>query len=329
MSATTHNRAIARAACVVGGSLSALLAFALLGPGTARADALAITCPAPIVAEATAGDTAFVAPGAASATGDGVMITSPPATYYRLGSTQVTYTATDSSGNTVSCTTTIQVVDTTPPSITCPPNQTATADSSGTAMVFFAATATDTVSGAYTPISYIPQGSGSAFPIGTWTVTAGAADPSGNLSTCTFTVTVTPPAPFTDQILQPLAQSSDPASPVINTGKNGRVIPVKAQISQGGTAITDANAPGPLTIAVSKLASCSTTAGTDPITTYADAGQSSAGTNRFQYDAAAQAWVYNLDTKALSLIAGNCYRIDVSVSGTPITNAFAVYQPTK
>jgi hypothetical protein len=134
---------------------------------------------------------------------------------------------------------------------------------------------------------------------------------------------------YTDQFLQPLAQSTDPANPVINTGKNGRVIPVKVQISQGTTQITDQNAPGPVTIAVSKLASCSSSAGTDPIETYADAGQSSAGTNQFRYEATAQAWVYNLDTKALGLVTGNCYRIDVSVNGTQITNAFAVFQPTK
>jgi hypothetical protein len=207
-----------------------------------------------------------------------VTITSPPATYYPLGSTQVTYTATDSSGNTKSCNATITVVDTTPPSITCPPNQTATADSSGTATVTFGASASDV--GSTTTISYYPQDPGSAFPIGTTTEQATATDTSGNISICTFTIAVTPPAPFTDQILQPLGQSTDPASPVINTGKNGRVIPVKVQISQGGSSITDANAPGPVTIAVSKLASCSTTAGSDPITTYADAGQSSAGTNR-------------------------------------------------
>jgi hypothetical protein len=134
---------------------------------------------------------------------------------------------------------------------------------------------------------------------------------------------------FTDQFLPPLAQSTDPANPVINTGKNGRVIPVKVQISQGATAITDANAPGPVTVAVSKLASCSSSAGSDPIATYADAGQSSAGTNQFRYDATAQAWIYNLDTKALGLVTGNCYRIDVSVNGTQIANAFAVFQPTK
>ncbi|HEY8791606.1 MAG TPA: PxKF domain-containing protein [Gaiellaceae bacterium] len=140
---------------------------------------------------------------------------------------------------------------------------------------------------------------------------------------------VTSQPPFTDQFLSPLAQSTDPANPVINTGKNGRVIPVKVQISQGGIAVTDANAAGPVTIAVSKLASCSSSAGSDPVTSYADAGQSSAGTNQFHYDAGAQAWVYNLDTKALGLVTGNCYRIDVSVNGTQIANAFAVFQPTK
>jgi hypothetical protein len=134
---------------------------------------------------------------------------------------------------------------------------------------------------------------------------------------------------LSDQFLSPLAQSSDPANPVVNTGKNGRVIPIQVQISQGATAITDQNTPGPVTIAVSKLAACSTTAGTDPVASYADAGQSSAGTNQFNYDPTIPGWVYNLDTRALGLVTGNCYRIDVSVKGTQITNAFAVFKPTK
>jgi len=83
-----------------------------------------------------------------------------------------------------------------------------------------------------------------------------------------------------------------------------------------------------VTVAVSKF-DCGASAATDPVTSYADAGQSSAGTNQFNYDATAQAWVYNLDTKALGLVTGNCYRIDVSVNGSQITNAFAVFQPTK
>jgi hypothetical protein len=135
-------------------------------------------------------------------------------------------------------------------------------------------------------------------------------------------------ATFSDHFLAPLVQSTDPTSAQINTGKNGRVIPVKVQINTGGTALTNLNAPGPVTIAVSKFA-CGASAGTDPVTSYADAGQSSAGTNQFNYDSTAQAWVYNLDTKALGLVTGNCYRIDVAVNGTQIANAFAVFQPTK
>lgn len=135
-------------------------------------------------------------------------------------------------------------------------------------------------------------------------------------------------ARFTDQFLAPLGQSTDPASPVLNTGKNGRVIPVKVQITHGATPITDLNAPGPVTIAVSGF-SCATTTATDPVNSYADAGQSSAGSNQFNYDSTAQAWVYNLDTRALGLVTGNCYRIGVYVNGIQVTNAFAVFQPTK
>jgi hypothetical protein len=162
-----------------------------------------------------------------------------------------------------------------------------------------------------------------------WQVSGGAS--GTDVYASEFVVASEPPSepPFSQHFLQPLAQSTDRANPVINVGKNGRVIPVKVQITQGSTEITDVNAPGPVTIAVSKLASCSSSAGTDPIETYADSGQSSAGTNQFRYDATAQAWVYNLDTKALGLVTGNCYRIDVSVNGTQITNAFAVFQPTK
>src|SRR5712691_11422117 len=84
------------------------------------ASPLSITCPAPITAEADQVGGAFVAPGTATATGDGVTIAGPSAGVYPLGTTTLTYTATDSSSNSVSCQTTITVVDTTPPSITCP-----------------------------------------------------------------------------------------------------------------------------------------------------------------------------------------------------------------
>jgi hypothetical protein len=120
------------------------------------------------------------------------------------------------------------------------------------------------------------------------------------------------------QFLKPLDQSTDPANPVINTGKNGRVVPVKVQLSDNGTPITDQNAPGPVTIGVSHLSSCA--GGTS---------DSSVGTNQLTYDPTIAAWKYNLDTKALGLVTGQCYRIDVSIDGVKVTNAFAVFKPTK
>lgn len=149
----------------------------------------------------------------------------------------------------------------------------------------------------------------------------------GNVSSFSPFVVLSPA--YADHFLDPLTQTTDPSHPVINTGKNGRVIPVKVQVSQDGTAITGANAPGPITISVSKLASCSSSATTDPVDLYADAGQSSAGTNQFRWDATSQSWIYNLDTKALGLVTGSCYRIDVSVNGVQVTNPYAVFKPTK
>jgi hypothetical protein len=134
----------------------------------------------------------------------------------------------------------------------------------------------------------------------------------------------------TVQFLQPLDQSNDPSNPILNTGKNGRVIPVKVTIMNGTAPVTGTDMPTPVvTLNVSKLDSCSTTAGSDPIESFADAGSSSSGTNLLRWNALAGEWDYNLDTKTLGLIVGNCYRIDIFLDGSPLSNAFAVYQPTK
>jgi hypothetical protein len=135
-------------------------------------------------------------------------------------------------------------------------------------------------------------------------------------------------ADYNVQFLQPLDQSTDASNPVLNTAKNGRVIPVKVQLGQGGTELTDQNTPGPVTIGVSRLSSCAG-GSSDQVETYADAGSSSAGTSEFRYDPALPGWIYNLDTKALGLVTDACYRIDVAVDGTKAGNAFAVLKSTK
>ena len=140
-----------------------------------------------------------------------------------------------------------------------------------------------------------------------------------------------PPSPalvtYTGQYQPPVTPSSDPANAAINDIKNGRVIPIKVQLSQAGTAITDQNAPGPVTIAVSGPVACSSASG-DGAADFADAGQSNGGTNQYRFDVTSQTWIYNLDTRPLGLAVGNCYRIDTEVNGTAVKNSFVVIRPT-
>jgi hypothetical protein len=149
-----------------------------------------INCPAPITAEANQTGGANVTPGNATASdiASSVTVLDPPAALFPLGTTPVTHTATDSSGNSSSCTSTITVVDTTAPSITCPSDITAAAGAGGTAVVTYSAQASD-IADATPTVTFSPP-SGSAFSIGTTNVTATATDQSGNRSSCGFTVTV-------------------------------------------------------------------------------------------------------------------------------------------
>ncbi|MBI2986410.1 MAG: HYR domain-containing protein [Deltaproteobacteria bacterium] len=80
-----------------------------------------ISCPAPITTECTSPNGAFVTPGVASASDicAGVTVAGPAAGTYPIGSTTVTYTATDGVGLQNSCQATIQVVDTTKPVVSC------------------------------------------------------------------------------------------------------------------------------------------------------------------------------------------------------------------
>jgi subtilisin-like proprotein convertase family protein len=100
-----------------------------------------------------------------------------------------TYRATDASGNFTNCTQIITVNDITAPVLTCPANITVNAAAvSCNAVVNFSPTATDNCGGTIT-IASVPA-SGSTFAVGTTTVTTTATDACGNISTCTFTVTV-------------------------------------------------------------------------------------------------------------------------------------------
>ncbi len=100
------------------------------------------------------------------------------------------WVAQDDCGNVSACVQEITVADTTPPDITCPGDITVPADAGGCdAVVTYApATATDVCDSA--PVVECSPPSGSTFPSGTTEVTCTATDCSGNVSACTFDVTV-------------------------------------------------------------------------------------------------------------------------------------------
>lgn len=108
---------------------------------------------------------------------------------FEKGLTTVTCTATDESGNSSTAQFNVSVIDDAAPVIACPEDITVGPDpGSNTAVVNFAATATDNCDNDVA-ISYsMPPGS--AFPIGKTTVLCTAADDDGNQSICEFTITV-------------------------------------------------------------------------------------------------------------------------------------------
>jgi hypothetical protein len=106
---------------------------------------------------------------------------------FPLGSTSVTCSAKDKSGNTATDGFKVTVVDTTAPVLSVK-DQTAEATSVSGAVVAYTATATDLVDGNVS-VKCSPA-SGSTFKIGVTDVTCSAADAHGNADTATFHVTV-------------------------------------------------------------------------------------------------------------------------------------------
>ena len=151
-------------------------------------EAPTITCGQPVQAECTGNESASVSAGGAEATDacSTVSVTGPGLASYPLGSTDVTFTATDAAGNTASCTTQVQVRDTLPPSITCPAPVTAECVNGGaTNSGVGPATATDVCS----PAAVQSPGLAS-FPLGTATLTWSATDTSSNTASCSTSFTV-------------------------------------------------------------------------------------------------------------------------------------------
>lgn len=119
----------------------------------------------------------------------------PSGSVFPVGSTTISFEATDPSGNIGVCSFEIIVEDNEDPVIDCPDDVEVDAGLACSQIVNFAdATATDNC--AVASITQINGPiSGSEFPIGVTTVTYEAVDDAGNSITCSFTVTVTEEEP--------------------------------------------------------------------------------------------------------------------------------------
>lgn len=144
-----------------------------------------------------------------------LLISHDPGDVFPVGTTTVTYQATDQSGNQSTCSFTVTVQDIAAPVISnCPSDITLSADGDClTPVSWTEPTATDNCSALPFTKSHLP---GSLFALGTTTVTYTVKDPSNNTSTCTFTVTIvdnTPPV-----------LSNCPTDMIVSAGSNCQAI---------------------------------------------------------------------------------------------------------
>lgn len=190
---------------------------------TPDATAPVITCPANISVNNDPGQCSavvnFIVTATDACTMSPTIVATPPSgTAFPVGTTTVNATATDALGNSSSCSFTVTVNDVEAPTVTCPANVTVSNDLGlCSAVVNFNATATDNCPGAI--VTCVPA-SGSAFPVGTTSVTCSATDASGNpsASSCSFTVTVndTQPPVITCPANITVSNAPDQCSAVVN-----------------------------------------------------------------------------------------------------------------
>jgi gliding motility-associated-like protein len=123
--------------------------------------------------------------------------TSNASGFYNIGTTTVTWMATDAAGNTTTCVQNITIVDSQNPVITCPVNITvpAAANLCNAYVTIAAPTATDNCSIASisnnSPYKTSNTNASGTYPVGITAVHWTATDVNGRTSTCSMTVTVT------------------------------------------------------------------------------------------------------------------------------------------
>ncbi len=214
------------------------------------------------------------------------------------GTANASGTCTDIAGNSASAIREVKI-DKTDPVVTCPPVPTFLQSQLPQTIT---ATVTDALSGAASSTA-----TGTANNPGGGTVSITGQDKAGNSKTvqCAYHVGNT-------TFLAPVDKA-----PTMNIAKLGRVVPVKMNLVYDGSAVTGT---GTLYVGGMTKVDCTTGTATDEIEVYA-AGSSNTG-NLFRWDSSGPFWIYNFDTSAFKMNAGNCYRINVYYGGT-VTNGTA------
>jgi N-acetylneuraminic acid mutarotase len=157
---------------------------------------LQITCPAPLALVANEGCNAvnvvLVPPTTTGGCEPITVANSHPGNSFPVGTTIVTWTATDSYGETATCEQTVTVNDETPPTITCPGDIVAEATFITGKIVDFSVPIAADNCGPVTVSQVAGPSSGSLFHVGETIVTFRATDLAQNTVTCSFKVTITP-----------------------------------------------------------------------------------------------------------------------------------------
>ncbi len=156
---------------------------------------------------------------------------------------------------------------------------------------------------------------------GSFTATVGVTDKDTGFGSNT-SASLTVNQVYTVSFLQPL-DASTPAKVIGNSVKKGRVVPVKAIITDACTGLPVTS--GNVTIKVSPASF--TVNATDAVETFSDAGSSSSGTTGFRYDATGGYWIYNLDTSGFGV--GTPQQINVKVGSIVAATNYAVITTTK
>lgn len=181
------------------------------------------------VGKCEASNVALGAPVTGDNCGVASVVNDAPAIFPK-GATTVTWTVTDTSGNTATATQTVTVNDNEPPTITAPADVLVVSDpgsSSATGVVLGTPTIADNC--AVTAAHNRPS---TTYPLGETIVTWTATDSSGHTATCDQKVTVL--ASVSATYLSPLA-----GQPVANKIRHGQVVPHKVTlVNCSGAAVT-------------------------------------------------------------------------------------------